>query len=113
MPKRSVIDPINFTAPWHLCRTYRLVAHVHRMVYEDCEGEERNPIVNGRFTLAPPPPPATPLPATAPNSAPSAQCISLSGEQWRVICVLIRWKDCCLAAEILMLAAREEGLWLK
>jgi hypothetical protein len=65
----TVIDPINFTAPWHVSRTYRRVAHVHRMVYEDCEGEERNPIVNGHFTLAPPPPPA----ATAPNSAPSAQ----------------------------------------
>jgi hypothetical protein len=67
----TVIDPTNFTAPWHLSRTYRRVAHVHRMVYEDCEGEERNPIVNGRFTLAPPPPSATPQPATVPSSAPS------------------------------------------
>jgi hypothetical protein len=69
----TVIDPTNFTAPWHLSRAYQRVTHIHRMVYEDCEGEERNPIVNGRFTLAPPPPPATPLPATAPNSAPPAQ----------------------------------------
>jgi hypothetical protein len=68
----TVIDPNNLTAPWHMSRTYQRVAHIHRMVYEDCEGEERNPVVNGRFTLAPPPPSATSGPATAPNSAPSA-----------------------------------------
>jgi len=54
----TVIDPANLTAPWHMSRTYQRVAHIHRMVYEDCEGEERNPIVNGHFTLAPPPAPA-------------------------------------------------------
>jgi hypothetical protein len=67
----TVIDPVNFMAPWHLSRTYRRVAHVHRMVYEDCEGEERNPIVNGHFTLAPPPSSPAP-PAAAPKDAPSA-----------------------------------------
>jgi hypothetical protein len=67
----TVIDPNNLTAPWHVNRTYQRVTHIHRMVYEDCEGEERNPVVNGRFTLAPPPS-ATPKPTTAPNSAPSS-----------------------------------------
>jgi len=33
------------------------------MVYEDCEGEDRNPVVNGHFTLAPPPGPPAPPPA--------------------------------------------------
>jgi hypothetical protein len=51
----TVIDPTNFTEPWHVSRTYERVGHINRMVYEDCEGEERNPIVNGHFTLAPPP----------------------------------------------------------
>jgi hypothetical protein len=69
----TVIDPNNLTAPWHVSRTYQRVVHIHRMVYEDCEGEERNPVVNGRFTLAPPPPSATPPPATTPNSASPAQ----------------------------------------
>ena len=68
----TVIDPNNLTAPWHMSRTYQRVAHIHRMVYEDCEGEERNPVVNGRFTLAPPPPSATAPAATAPNSAPGS-----------------------------------------
>jgi hypothetical protein len=64
----TVFDPNNLTAPWHVNRTYQRVAQIHRMVYEDCEGEERNPVVNGRFTLAPPPS-ATPKPAAAPNGA--------------------------------------------
>ncbi|HXX45551.1 MAG TPA: hypothetical protein VEJ38_12545 [Candidatus Acidoferrales bacterium] len=61
----TVIDPTNLTAPWHLSRTYRRVAHIHRMVYEDCEGEDRNPVVNGHYTLTPPPSsPPPPLPPT-------------------------------------------------
>lgn len=65
----TVIDPVNFTAPWRLSRTYERVTHIHRMVYEDCEGEERNPIVNGHFTLAPPPA-DTPPSAAAPKNPP-------------------------------------------
>jgi hypothetical protein len=66
--RMTVIDPASFTAPWHVNRTYQRVAHVNRMIYEDCEGEERNPVVNGRFTLAPPPATATPQPGTEPNN---------------------------------------------
>lgn len=68
----TIVDPANLTAPWHMRRTYERVQHVHRMVYEDCEGEERNPIVDGKFTLAPPPsetakPTPSPQPAPAPK----------------------------------------------
>ncbi len=51
----TIVDPTNLTKPWHLRRTYARVTHIHRMVYEDCEGEERNPIVDGKFTLTPAP----------------------------------------------------------
>jgi len=51
----TIVDPKNLTEPWHLRRTYQRVAHIQRMVYEDCEGEERNPIVDGKFTLTPAP----------------------------------------------------------
>lgn len=51
----TIIDPANLTEPWHMTRLYQRVANIDRMVYEDCEGEERNPIVDGRFTLIPPP----------------------------------------------------------
>jgi hypothetical protein len=50
----TIIDPANLTEPWHMTRTYQRVQNIHRMVYEDCEGEERNPIVDGKFTLTPP-----------------------------------------------------------
>jgi hypothetical protein len=49
----TIVDPTNLTKPWQLRRTYQRVTHIHRMVYEDCEGEERNPIVDGKFTLTP------------------------------------------------------------
>lgn len=54
----TIEDPKNFTRPWHITRQYRRVTRINRMVYEDCEGEERNPVVNGRFTLTPPPRPS-------------------------------------------------------
>jgi hypothetical protein len=66
----TVIDPDSFTEPWHLTRTYQRVAHINRMVYEDCEGEDRNPVVNGRFVVTTPQgaiiqnsPPASPPPS--------------------------------------------------
>src|SRR6202034_3928177 len=34
----TIIDGTNLTAPWRMNRTYQRVAHIHRMVYEDCEG---------------------------------------------------------------------------
>ena len=50
----TITDPKNLTAPWHMKRTYQRVTQIHRMVYEDCEGDERNPIVDGKFILSPP-----------------------------------------------------------
>jgi hypothetical protein len=52
----TIVDPKNLTGAWNLRRTYQRVTHIRRMVYEDCEGEERNPIVDGKFTLTPPAP---------------------------------------------------------
>jgi hypothetical protein len=62
----TIMDPANLTEPWHMRRTYRRVENIDRMVYEDCEGEERNPIVDGKFTLTPPP---TSAPPAAPSSS--------------------------------------------
>ncbi|HKV05843.1 MAG TPA: hypothetical protein VJO53_12160 [Candidatus Acidoferrales bacterium] len=71
----TIIDPASLAGPWHLSRTYRRVANVHRMVYEDCEGEDRNPIVNGHYTIVPPPTHSfgsTPAPTNAPTGQATA-----------------------------------------
>jgi hypothetical protein len=63
----TITDPVMFSAPWHVSRTYARVTGVNRMVYEDCSGDTRNPIVNGKLTIAPPPgPPPPPPPELAP-----------------------------------------------
>ncbi len=67
--RMTIIDPVMFSAPWHIRRAYRRVANLHRMIYEDCTGEDRNSVVNGRYTLAPPPPPTRLPPELAPLQA--------------------------------------------
>jgi hypothetical protein len=69
----TVIDPVNFTKPWHLTRTYERETHIHRMIYEDCEGEDRNPVVNGHFTLTPPPDEPASQPSKASKNASSGR----------------------------------------
>lgn len=72
----TVIDPQVFTAPWRMTRRYSRVTRLNRMIHEDCEGEERNPIVNGEYTIAPPPPDPPPLPppfGPAPTSTAARQ----------------------------------------
>jgi hypothetical protein len=46
------------------------------MVYEDCSGDTRNPIVNGKLTIAPPPIPRPPPPELAPLYAVLAKAAS-------------------------------------
>jgi hypothetical protein len=60
----TIVDPKVFTKTWTITRRYRRVKRVNHLVHEDCEGEDRNPIVGGRYTLAEPPhqPPALPPP---------------------------------------------------
>jgi hypothetical protein len=58
----SITDPVMFTRPWHINRNYTRVRGVNRMIHEDCSGPDRNPIVNGQFTLTAPPPGPPPLP---------------------------------------------------
>jgi hypothetical protein len=47
----TIYDATQFIQPWQLTRRYQRVKGLSRMVHEDCEGNDRNPIVNGRFTL--------------------------------------------------------------
>lgn len=66
----TILDPVDFTAPWHISRQYRRVTGVNRMIHEDpCEGEDRNPVVNGRYTISPPPPAQPPPPTVSPRTS--------------------------------------------
>jgi hypothetical protein len=47
----TITDPTQFSGPWKLTRRYQHVRGVNRMIHEDCEGNDRNPIINGKFTL--------------------------------------------------------------
>jgi len=70
--RMTIIDPVMFSEPWHITRQYRRVMRIHRMVHEDCEGEERNPIVDGRYTIAPPPQAAPAFRPPPPSSSQEA-----------------------------------------
>jgi hypothetical protein len=62
----TITDPVMFSAPWRVTRTYDRVTNIDRMVHEDCSGQNRNPVVNGKLTIAPPASPRPPPPALAP-----------------------------------------------
>jgi hypothetical protein len=46
----TVYDSL-FSEPWHITHRYQHADGVNRMIHEDCEGNERNPVVDGKFTL--------------------------------------------------------------
>jgi hypothetical protein len=73
----TITDPVMFTAPWHVRRTYDRVTGINRMVYEDCSGDTRNPIVNGKLTIAPPSKAPPPPP---PELAPLAQVLAKASD---------------------------------
>ena len=47
----TVDDPQALAAPWRIIRHYHHEPGVTEIIHEDCEGNERNPVVNGAFTL--------------------------------------------------------------
>lgn len=66
----TITDPALLTGPWRVSRTYARVTGINRLVHEDCSGLNRNPVVDGKLTLAPPPPaPPPPPPELAPLMA--------------------------------------------
>ena len=50
----TVDDPQRFVHPWNLSIRYQRAADVDRMILYDCNEHDRNPIVNGKLTIAPP-----------------------------------------------------------
>lgn len=50
----TIEDPERFTQPWELQLRYRRVHDLDRIIYLDCGENDRNPVVDGRFIIAPP-----------------------------------------------------------
>ncbi|HTC50518.1 MAG TPA: hypothetical protein VK700_01120 [Steroidobacteraceae bacterium] len=50
----TIDDPKRFVHPWKVTIRYKQVSGIDRMLPTDCTENDRNPIVNGKVTLAPP-----------------------------------------------------------
>ena len=48
-------DPVALARPWRVTLTFKRMKGVDRLIPVDCEND-RNPIVNGEFKIAPPKP---------------------------------------------------------
>ena len=50
----TIDDPVALTRPWQFTQRFRRVMSINRMVVEDCIGNDRDPVVNGKFTVTAP-----------------------------------------------------------
>ena len=50
----TIGDPERFAHPWRISIRYKRVTDIDRLLTVDCRENERNPVVNGQFTLTPP-----------------------------------------------------------
>jgi len=49
----TIEDPARFARPWKLTLRYRRVTNMDRLIPTDCTENERNPVVDGKVTIAP------------------------------------------------------------
>ena len=49
----TIEDPTALTRTWKTTIPYERVAGLDRMVHGDCEENDRNPVVDGKLTIAP------------------------------------------------------------
>jgi hypothetical protein len=52
----TIIDPATLAHPWVLTIKYHRVSNMPYLVDRECTENDRNPVVNGKFTIAPPKP---------------------------------------------------------
>jgi hypothetical protein len=50
----TIDDPVRFAHPWRLSFRFQRVMNLDRMIASNCTENDRNPIVDGQFTIAPP-----------------------------------------------------------
>jgi len=51
--RMTIDDPLHFSHPWVVTIVYKRVADLDRMIEWNCTENDRDPIVNGRFVVAP------------------------------------------------------------
>jgi hypothetical protein len=49
----TIEDPVAFTRPWKITIPYERVTDLDRMVHGLCDENDRNPVVDGKLTIAP------------------------------------------------------------
>lgn len=54
LDEMTIDDPQRFVHPWKLSIRYPRATDIDRMILFDCNEHDRNPIVNGKLTIAPP-----------------------------------------------------------
>ncbi len=52
--RMTIDDPLRFAHSWSLAIRYKRVTDVDRLIEVDCSENERNPVVDGKFTITPP-----------------------------------------------------------
>lgn len=50
----TIEDPATLARPWTVKIRYHPVTDLERMINYDCAENDRNPVVNGKLTVAPP-----------------------------------------------------------
>ena len=50
----TIDDPPRFSHPWRFTIRYTRVTDVDRMIVTNCTENDRNPVVDGKFVIAPP-----------------------------------------------------------
>jgi len=50
----TIIDPVALTKPYTVTIHYRRATDMARLIHHDCFENERNPVVDGKLTVAPP-----------------------------------------------------------
>jgi hypothetical protein len=68
----TIEDPQRFAHPWQIVIRYLRARNVDRMIPVNCRENDRNPVIDGHFVIAPP---SAGLPGIAPSASSSARAV--------------------------------------
>lgn len=50
----TIDDPVALSKPWRMTLRYRRVTNLDRLIHYDCAENDRNPVIDGQLSIAPP-----------------------------------------------------------